>query len=87
MGVFLLPWQPNQEADWQIFSYMYFQLPLPIKNLYQIRVLLLQWFWFLKFMLPWQPNKIATGHETYKLSRQSSNDHNCQIWFTSLRWL
>ena len=28
MGVFLLPWQPNQETDWQTFSY--FQLPLPI---------------------------------------------------------
>ena len=34
-------------------------------------------------MLPWQPNKIATGHKTHKLDRQSSNDHNCQIWFCS----
>ena len=38
-------------------------------------------------MLQWQPNKIVTGHKTYKLGRQSSNDHNCQIWFTSLQWL
>ena len=27
-GRFLLPWQPNQETDWQIISYL--QLPLPI---------------------------------------------------------
>ena len=38
-------------------------------------------------MLRWKPNKMATGHETHKLGRQSSNDHNCQIWFTSLHWL
>ena len=44
-------------------------------------------FFFLNLMLPWQPNKIATGHQTHKLGRQSSNDHNCQIWFTSLHWL
>ena len=29
---------------------------------------------------PWQPNKLATPHKTHKLGRQSSNDHNCQIW-------
>ena len=38
-------------------------------------------------MLPWQPNKMAAGHQTHKLGRQSSDDHNCQIWFTSLQWL
>ena len=38
-------------------------------------------------MLPWQPNKMATGHKTYTLGRQSSNDHKCQTWFTSLHWL
>ena len=38
-------------------------------------------------MLPWQPNKIVTDHKTHKLGRQSSNDHNCQIWFTLLQWL
>ena len=27
-------------------------------------------------MLPCQPNKMAIGHKTYKLGRQSSNDHN-----------
>ena len=32
----------------------------------------------------WQPNKMATGHKTHKLGRQSSNDHNCPIWITSL---
>ena len=32
-------------------------------------------------------NNIVTGHKTHKLGRQSSNDHNCQIWFTSLQWL
>ena len=42
-------------------------------------------FWNL--MLPWQPNKMAPGHQTHKLGRQSSEDHNCQIWFTSLQWL
>ena len=63
-------------------------------------VLLLQWFWrschlkthfffffFLNLMLTWQPNKIATGHQTYKLGRPLSKDHNCQIWFTPLHWL
>ena len=35
-------------------------------------------------MLPWKPNKMAIGHETQKLGRQSSNDHNCQICFTLL---
>ena len=44
-------------------------------------------FFFLNLMLPWQPNKMAPGHQTHKLSRQSSNDHNCQIWFTSLQLL
>ena len=29
----------------------------------------------------------ATGHITHKLGKQSSNDHNCQIWFTSLHVL
>ena len=38
-------------------------------------------------MLPWQPNKMATGHITNKMGRQSSDDHNCQIRFTSLQWL
>ena len=42
MGAFLLPWQPNQEADHHNFSY--FELPLPKQLLYQIRVTLLQWF-------------------------------------------
>ena len=26
-------------------------------------------------MLPWQLNKMVIGHKTYKLDRQSSNDH------------
>ena len=30
---------------------------------------------FFNLMLPWQPNKMATGHQTHKLGRQSSNDH------------
>ena len=34
-------------------------------------------FFFLNLMLPWKPNEMATGHETHKLDRQSSNDHNC----------
>ena len=33
-GSFLLPWQPNQEADRQTFSY--FELPLAKQHLYQI---------------------------------------------------
>ena len=41
----------------------------------------------LNLMLPWNPNKIATGHEIHKLGRQLSNDHNCQMWFTSLHCL
>ena len=44
-------------------------------------------FIFFNLMLPWQPNKIITGHKTHKLGRQSSNDHNCQIWFISHHWL
>ena len=40
---FLLPWQPNQKADCQTFHY--FELSLAKQHLYQIRVLLLQWFW------------------------------------------
>ena len=38
-------------------------------------------------MLPLQPKKMAIGHQTYKLGKQSSNDHKCQIWYTSLHWL
>ena len=38
-------------------------------------------------MLPWQPNKMATGYQTDKLGRQSSNYHKFQIWFTSIQWL
>ena len=30
---------------------------------------------------------MAAGHKTQKMGRQSSDDHNCQIWFTSLQWL
>ena len=41
----------------------------------------------LLYILPWQPNKLATGHKTNKLVRQSPNDHNCQIWFTSIHLL
>ena len=37
-------------------------------------------------MLPWQPKKMAADHQTHKMCRQSSDDHNCQIWFTSLHW-
>ena len=29
-----------------------------------------------------QPNKMTAGHNTNKLGRQSSDDHNCQIWLT-----
>ena len=32
---FLLPWQPNQETDWQTFSY--FELPILKQHLYQIK--------------------------------------------------
>ena len=38
-------------------------------------------------ILPWQANKLTTDHKTYKLCRQTSNDHNCQICFTSLHVL
>ena len=71
---FLLPWQPNQDADRQKFGY--FELSYAMQHLYQIVVLLLLWFWrsshlfiifFLNLMLPWQPNKMATGHQTHKL--------------------
>ena len=50
-------------------------------------VILPQWFgdvikkkysFVLNLMLPWQPNKMAIGHKTHKLGRQSSNDHNYQ---------
>ena len=85
-----MPWQPNKNADWQTFTY--FELHLPMQHLYQTRVILLQWFWHLNFfflnpMLLWQPKKMATGHKTHELGRQTSTDHNCQIWFTSLHWL
>ena len=71
------------------------ELPLPKQHLYQIRVILLQWFWrschlkipFLKINVAMATNKMAAGRKTYKLSRQLSNDHKCQIWFTSLQWL
>ena len=79
----------------QMFGY--FKLSYAKQHLYQIRVLLLQRFLeelsfkkflsFLNLMLPWQPNKMATGHQTHKLGRQSSYDHNCQIWFTLFQWL
>ena len=39
--------------------------------------------YILKLLL--QPNKMTTGHKT--LCRQALNDHNCQIWFSSLHWL
>ena len=93
-GSFLLPWQPNQEADHRNFSY--FGLPLPKQHLYQIKnhtaVAVFKELSFIKFlfqnwMLPWQPNKMTTGQRTLKLGRQSSNDHNCQVWFVSLQWL
>ena len=38
----MLLWQPNQEADHH--KYSYFELPSPKQLLYQIRVILLQWF-------------------------------------------
>ena len=41
----------------------------------------------LNLMLPWQPNNMDTGHKTDKLCRQSSNDHNYQIRFTTLHQL
>ena len=90
-GSFLLPWQQNQVADHHNFSC--FKLPLAKQHLYPIKIILLQWFrWsfhliIFKFNVAWQPNKMATGHKTHRLGRQSSNDHNCQIWFTSLHWL
>ena len=42
-GSFLMPWQPNHEADHHNFSY--FELSLPKQHLIQIRLILLQWFW------------------------------------------
>ena len=36
-------WQANQEVHHHNFSY--FELPLPKQHLYQIRVILLDWFW------------------------------------------
>ena len=36
-GSFLLPWQPNQEADHHNFSY--YKLSLPKLHLYEIRVI------------------------------------------------
>ena len=38
---------------------------------------------FLKFDVAMATKQ--NGHKTLKLGRQSSNDHNCLIWFTSLR--
>ena len=38
-------------------------------------------------ILPRQQNKMATGHKPHKLGRQSLNNHNCQLWFTSLHIL
>ena len=32
-------------------------------------------------------NKMATDHKTHELGKHSSNDHNCQTWFTSLHRL
>ena len=49
-----------------------------------LEVLSFKKFIILNLMLPWQPNKMVTGHKTHKLGRQSSNDHKCQIWITSL---
>ena len=91
---FLLPWQPNQEIDWQTFSF--FNCPYPFNICTKLEsycfsgfrgVVIKRYLFFLILMLPWQLNKIVTGHKTHKLGRQSSNDHNCQIWFTSLQWL
>ena len=53
---------------------------------------MLQWFWrschlffFLIQLLQWQQNKIVTGHKTYKLGSQTSDDHNSNmIQITSL---
>ena len=45
-----------------------------------------QIYYFLKFCHG-NPNKMAIGHKTHKLGRLSSNDHNCQIRFTSLHVL
>ena len=38
-------------------------------------------------ILLWQPNKMVADYKTHKLGRQSSNDYNCKISFTSLHWL
>ena len=38
----MLPWQSNQNAVWLTFSF--FQLPLPILHLYQIRHLIQMYF-------------------------------------------
>ena len=73
-GRFLLPWQPNQDADWQTFTY--FELSLPKQHLYQIshtasvvlEVLSLKKTFFL--ILPWQPNKMATSHRNHKTGRR-----------------
>ena len=85
----------NQGAQPHNFSF--FELSLPKQHLYKIRVILLQWFWrswhlkksffFLNLMSPWQPNKMAIRHKTHTLGKQSYNDHDCRIWFTSLHWL
>ena len=91
---FVLPWQSNQEADHH--NCKYFELSLPEQHLCKNRVMLHQWFWrsrhlensfFLNLISLWQPNKMATDHETHTLDRESSNDRNCHIWFTSLHWL
>ena len=57
-----------------------------------ISLLVLSWIFFpcwcfKNFLFTMATKKMATGHETHKLGRQLSNDHKCQIWFTSLHWL
>ena len=79
----MLPWQPNQEADHYNFTYS--ELALPLQHLHQIshtasvvlKLSFKKFFFFLNWLLPWQPNKMAAGHKTHKLDRQSSNDHKC----------
>ena len=39
----MLPWRSNLEADWQTFRY--YEWTLSKQHLYQVRAILLPWFW------------------------------------------
>ena len=75
LAIFNFPYPSNICTKLELYCFSYFERVVIYKNP------------FLNLILPWQPNKMAASHKTHKLGRQSSNDHKCQIWFTSLHWL